>query len=94
MRRPMSATASRPRLELLEDRATPALIGGLDHSFGSGGLATLSGTGGEFEAVAVQPDGKIVAVGFVNVAASQNAYLAARFNPDGTPDTSFGTRGD
>src|SRR5438093_526607 len=39
-------------------------------------------------ALAVQPDGKIV------VAGPENAGLgASRFNPDGTPDTGFGTGG-
>jgi uncharacterized delta-60 repeat protein len=45
-------------------------------------------------AVRVQPDGKIVTGGYFNPG-GQNVYniKLVRFNPDGSPDTSFGTGG-
>lgn len=59
--------------------------GTLDTTFGSGGLLTAHfGSAEGFNAVAIQTDGKIVATGM-----SQDAVLVARYNPDGSPDTSF-----
>lgn len=52
--------------------------GALDTSFNSYGFRYISGAG--FEAVAIQPDGKILAVG------NSTIY---RFNADGSLDTSF-----
>ncbi|HEX8265384.1 MAG TPA: FG-GAP-like repeat-containing protein [Pyrinomonadaceae bacterium] len=44
--------------------------------------------------VAVQPDGKIVAAGYIyNSSYSYSDFTVARFNTDGTPDVSFGTNG-
>jgi uncharacterized delta-60 repeat protein len=77
--------------------------GTLDASFGEGGLTTISqrpmeGTF-ELSAAALQPDGKIVAVGLVfNLNASPafpfvESFVLARLLPDGTFDTSFGIDG-
>jgi uncharacterized delta-60 repeat protein len=47
--------------------------------------------------LAVQPDGKIVAAGLIARASSPggaSAFGLARFNPDGTLDTGFGTGGE
>jgi len=68
--------------------------GTLDTSFGAGGTVTtdLGGTGSAARAVAVQPDGKIVAAGVVAVNGVA-AFGLARYNPDGTLDPSFGTGG-
>ena len=72
--------------------------GSLDKSFGSGGQIITEfaeGTPGNFAtAVALQPaDGKIVVGGFIdkgNIPTQINeAFAAARYNTDGTPDTSF-----
>ncbi|MBS1792525.1 MAG: carboxypeptidase regulatory-like domain-containing protein [Acidobacteria bacterium] len=66
--------------------------GTLDPTFGTGGLVVTSlGTSGDHVyAVAVQPDGKIVAAGDF----SNNAGIAVvRYNPNGTLDTSFDTDG-
>ena len=53
--------------------------------FGGGDIAN---------AVAVQPDGKIVVAGFANDASNSDSDFAlARYNPDGTLDTSFGSAG-
>jgi uncharacterized delta-60 repeat protein len=67
--------------------------GGLDNSFGSGGLLTFDGAGGTDEGydVAVQPDGKIVVVGYVDMGVSNNSYesIIYRLNSDGSPDNTF-----
>lgn len=64
--------------------------GQLDPSFGSGGKVTTTLAGfSEFEGVAIQPDGKIVAAGAGEVAGNVD-FLFARYNPDGSPDLSFG----
>jgi uncharacterized delta-60 repeat protein len=75
-------------LENLESREVPAVVGGLDPSFGTGGkLTTNFLANDQANAVAIQPDGKIVAVGrgTANV-----DFAVARYNPDGSPDTTFG----
>ena len=61
---------------------------GLDETFGTDGLATLTSFGGDESGMAVQRDGKIVMVGgrFID-------FVLARFNADGSPDTSFGNGG-
>jgi uncharacterized delta-60 repeat protein len=56
-----------------------------DTSFSGDGIATASLTANdEGKAVALQPDGKVVQVGKAG-----NAFGVARFNADGTLDTSF-----
>ena len=65
--------------------------GSLDPSFGKGGIVTTqlgSNLNGALSAINLQPDGKIVAVGgtFVD-------FALARYNTDGSLDTSFGTGG-
>jgi uncharacterized delta-60 repeat protein len=71
--------------------------GGLDTTFGVGGKVTTdfgSGTqpsGSEFEqarAIVIQPDGKIIAAGN-----SYTALVAARYLPDGSLDSTFGSGG-
>ena len=79
------------RLEPLESRAVPAVVGALDPSFGVAGVATASFGGTDTgSAVAVQPDGKIVVVGTTSV---NSDFAVARFNPNGSLDTSFGGTG-
>jgi uncharacterized delta-60 repeat protein len=68
--------------------------GTLDTSFDGDGkvisyVVTNGGTTGSIMEIALQPDGKIVAVGF---GAGQGG-LVARYNVDGSLDTSFGTSG-
>ena len=65
--------------------------GKIDRSFGSNGRvdSPVPGVAGISKLVR-QPDGKLVAVGD---AAGQDAWLVARYNPDGTLDTSFGSGG-
>jgi uncharacterized delta-60 repeat protein len=66
--------------------------GSLDPSFGSGGtVVTDFGffEGNSLNSTAIQPDGKIVAVGD----AALNGFAVVRYNPDGSPDVSFGGNG-
>ncbi len=67
--------------------------GSLDSSFGSGGLVTMSLFGNDDEAfaVAIARDQKIVVTGYALSGARE--FAIARFNPDGTPDATFGTGG-
>jgi len=72
----------RLHIEHLESREVPATIAALDPSFSADGIATLGGS--PFSGVAIQADGRIVAVG-----TSNNDFIVARYNPDGTLDGSF-----
>ena len=68
--------------------------GAPDPSFGTGGSRAID-LGGSTEmakGVAIQPDGKIVVAGFVNL--NNVIYaMAARLTPNGAPDPSFGAGG-
>jgi uncharacterized delta-60 repeat protein len=72
--------------------------GSLDPSFGAGGYVETDFTSGAFaDALALQPDGKIVVAGIV-VAGTGCQYpcsqfTLARYNPDGSLDTTFGEGG-
>ena len=69
--------------------------GSLDTSFnGTGKVITNFGGDGNAEgrSVAVQTDGKIVVVGYAT-AGSTEKFALARYNADGTMDTSFGGTG-
>lgn len=65
--------------------------GTLDYTFGTNGITTTAPASGipYFIALAIQPDGKIVAAG----STVNNDFTAMRFNADGTPDHTFGTNG-
>ena len=64
-----------------------------DTTFAVGGAAILEGGDYYFYDLAVQPDGKIIAAGtsLINVISSDT--LVARFNADGTLDTTFASDG-
>ena len=62
--------------------------GALDPTFASGGR--LIDTTFDPRAVAVQPDGKIVAAGQGDGGGSNTAYVIARYLPNGSLDPSFG----
>src|SRR6266536_2826635 len=69
--------------------------GSLDTSFnGTGKVTTDFGGGGNAEgrSVAVQTDGKIVVAGYAT-AGNTEKFALARYNADGTLDTSFGDSG-
>ena len=63
--------------------------GGLDTTFGGTGRVSAS-AGVTFKAVAVQADGKLVGAGSLEVNPFEYLMAIARFNANGTPDTSFG----
>jgi uncharacterized delta-60 repeat protein len=70
------------------------LDGTLDTSFGSGGVVSIQpGTDNVLKSLLVQPDGRIVAVGSAVNSASQRIWALARFNVDGSLDSSFGSGG-
>ena len=65
--------------------------GTADTSFGSGGVARAFGGSGAANAIGIQPDGRIVVAGSVNPIDTRIAV--ARFNSNGSLDTSFGSGG-
>lgn len=76
-------------------QAARAADGELDPTFGSGGkvLTDLSGGVDSLNEIALQPDGKIVAAGFYRLS-NGNAHIElARYNSDGSLDSTFGTGG-
>jgi uncharacterized delta-60 repeat protein len=99
----LSATRRRPRrvavaLGLLAGAialavgSAGATPGALDLSFGSGGIVTTPI--GAASAVALQPDGKIVAAGTAGDWDRGRTFFAlARYRPNGTLDRGFGSRG-
>jgi uncharacterized delta-60 repeat protein len=70
------------------------LNGALDTTFGTGGKVTtdIGGADNEILAVAIQTDGKIVAAGYSSNGADDD-FTLARYNANGTLDSSFGTGG-
>ncbi len=89
-------------MERLEPRLVLASPGSLDTTFDPadldgvliGNLGLPSTANVRFNAVTTQADGKIVAAGYVDLL-SNNAhdFLVARFNTDGSLDTTFGVDG-
>jgi len=69
--------------------------GSLDTTFGSNGVAVFQPPpNGRISTFELQPNGKIVAGGYFSaVNPTSLVFLAARFNPNGSPDKSFGTNG-
>jgi uncharacterized delta-60 repeat protein len=63
--------------------------GGVDTSFGGGVVTTDFGQREYASAVAIQADGKIVAVGATLDANNSGSFALARYNPDGSLDPSF-----
>src|SRR5581483_1945492 len=89
-RRRPPVTPFRPRLELLEDRRLLS-AGALDPTFdGDGTVRTDFGYNLDAAfAVAVQPDGKVVAAGKRGTASGPTDFAVARYNADGSLDTTF-----
>jgi uncharacterized delta-60 repeat protein len=69
--------------------------GSPDQAFGNGGKQTTDFFGNQDQAyrVAIQADGKIVVVGYATRVNKSITLAIARYNPDGTPDQSFGVGG-
>ncbi|HYE16313.1 MAG TPA: hypothetical protein VD968_17880 [Pyrinomonadaceae bacterium] len=72
-----------------------AASGDLDPSFGTAGkvITVISNGDDELNAVAVQPDGKIIVAGTATTGVTQTDFTLARYNPNGTLDTAFGGDG-
>ena len=76
---------------LMASATSSAAPGSLDTTFGAGGKVTTSFSGSaDLNALVVQPDGKLVAAGWD---ASQSAFGLARYNTNGSLDSTFGTGG-
>ena len=76
--------------------AQAAAPGILDSSFGASGarVLTLGPNGGEFRAVVKQPDGKLIAAGWLrNSTGGYGSAIVARFTPTGDLDTGFAGTG-
>ena len=71
------------------------LNGTLDVSFGAGGKVTTDffGKSDAVNAIAIQPDGKIVAAGGATSDATGSDFALARYNSDGSLDAGFGSGG-
>ena len=81
--------------------------GTLDNDFGAGGFVSTDfaypdepfGSNDQAHGIVVQPDGKILLAGFRSHGASPGGsfpsddFALARYNPDGSPDMSFGSVG-
>ena len=69
--------------------------GSLDSSFGAGGKVTTDFIGlfDRVNALALQPDGKIIVAGLSGDRVAQGDFALARYNNDGTLDDTFGTGG-
>ena len=77
-------------LVLLCAGSAQAVPGNLDPSFGVGGKVMAPVGSGDFgEALAIQPDGKIVVAGW----GWDDGFVVARYLPDGLLDASFGQGG-
>ena len=78
-------------------RSARAAGGDLDPTFGSGGMVTtdLNRSTDLANAVAIQPDGKLVVVGqtYKNNDYSTEDFTVARYNADGMLDDTFGSHG-
>jgi uncharacterized delta-60 repeat protein len=68
--------------------------GSLDSSFnGTGKVVTSFGSYSDADAVVLQPDGKIVVVGWAQPGESPHHFALFRYNPDGSLDSGFGAGG-
>lgn len=68
----------------------------LDPTFGNGGKVVSSPDGSQMiygSTMALQSDGKIVMVGSRVVASTYSTFVVARYNADGSLDTTFGNNG-
>jgi uncharacterized delta-60 repeat protein len=82
--------------------AVKAASGDLDESFGTQGRVVTRffnnsqfgyGDRAQARALAIQTDGKIIAAGYARVQDTSTGFAVARYNPDGSLDSSFGVGG-
>jgi uncharacterized delta-60 repeat protein len=82
---------------IISSQAAQAAAGDLDPTFGNGGKVKtdINRSTDIANAVAVQADGKLVVVGqtYQNNDYSTEDFVVTRYNPDGTLDNTFGSRG-
>jgi uncharacterized delta-60 repeat protein len=84
---PIAPATARYVLRRLNTNGTP------DNGFGTAGKVAVAFTqNARANAVALQADGKIVVVG-TSAFVSVSEFVVARYNPNGTLDTGFGTAG-
>src|SRR5437867_1972741 len=90
-------TAAIVLTSFISSQGAQAAGGDLDPTFGTGGMVMtdLSRSTDIANAVAVQSDGKLVVVGqtYKNNDYSTEDFAVARYNTDGTLDTTFGRGG-
>ncbi|HEX8369533.1 MAG TPA: FG-GAP-like repeat-containing protein [Pyrinomonadaceae bacterium] len=70
--------------------------GTLDTAFGNGGkvITIIANRQSTINSLALQPDGKIVGAGYSRIENTNNqSFFVCRYNPNGTPDASFGGTG-
>ena len=70
--------------------------GSPDSNFGAGGQVTTDFPSFNYEtgnALVLQPDGKLVVVGSVSTYTTGDVFALARYNPDGSLDSGFGSGG-
>ena len=69
--------------------------GSVDQGFGNGGRVYTSFTSqnDDLQGLSVAPDGKIVAAGWLDEGGALSVDAVARYNPDGSPDLTFGDGG-
>ncbi len=71
-------------------------VGSPDPAFGTNGKVLMHFQAqADLRGIAIQPDGKIVGAGSASTSASSDVsdFLVARFNPNGSPDASYGVGG-
>src|SRR5262245_37292985 len=82
---------------LISSQVVQAAAGDLDPTFGTGGtlMTDINRSTDLAQAVALQADGKLVVVGqtYKNNDYSTEDFVVARYNTDGTLDTTFGAGG-
>ena len=70
--------------------------GSLDATFGASGKVTtdfVNRGNDEIKSITLQPDGKIIAAGFSDLRMGSQLFAIARYNSDGSLDSTFGSAG-
>ena len=95
MRRSLTAALLATTLALAVTQGAAAAPGELDTSFSGDGKLTVDfgGKTGSITDVAVQPDGKLVLVGWQFTNPGEPDFVVMRVNADGTPDGGFQSGG-